>query len=260
MSESWGNNADQINPFKLGAVYRPAPPQVPMLRATTVYKPLPTMCRWDRDIDLVGEDGLPDALGNNDIGNCVPCAGLRQMQLWTGDGRKPTVEQANMLLASWQGSPTYGMLTDVAFGIWSRQGFRWSDQRLIVPRWTVVEADGAAPDFITLKEAIHLLGGVLAVFQMPKGAMQVDRWDEPRLGTPDSADIGAHCVLLAGYDAASFYAVSWGHSIPVSYAFIRSRLKQASAFVSDSWCRAGRSPSGLTFDEIKGIGARLRGV
>lgn len=261
MSESWGNDAG-VPGFRLGARLRPAPASVPLLRASLAPVQPPQECRWDRLLDLTGDDGQPDALGNDEVGNCVPVAALRQMQLWAHDGRKPNKRQAMELLSGWDGTPENGTFTDHAFAEWCFRGYGWSEQRLIVPRWTLVEQDGMTPNLLHLKRAIHALGGVLAVFDMPASAMTTDPWQAPTAG---AESVGYHCVLLAGYDLTAFYAVSWGHVIPVGYAFLISRIRQASAFASDAWVHADGqggsiTPSGLTSDEIRAIGAQVEGV
>jgi len=251
--------------MRLGALHRPAPASTPLLRASLAPIAVPEECRWDRLLDLTGDDGEPDALGNDAIGNCVPCAALRQMQLWTGDGRKPTREMAEALLRAWDGSPDTGTYTDIAWERFATRGYPWGDQRKIVPRWTVVEADGVAPNLLLVKRAIHALGGVLAVFRMCEAAMTYDKWQQPSPGTQGAVDTGSHAVLLAGYDLTAFYAVSWGRVIPVGYAFMVARLQQASAFASDAWVRpdgngGARTPSGLSADELRAVGAQVAGT
>jgi hypothetical protein len=260
VSESWGNDAG-VPGFRLGARLRPAPTTTPILRASLPFAPPPQSCRWDATLDLTGEDGAPDALGNDEVGNCVPCAALRQMQLWCGDGRKPTKGQALSLLSAWNGTTSAGTFTDEAFSLWGRHGWQWSEQRKIVPRWTLIEADGINPNLSRVKQAIHALGGVLVVFDMPATAMNYDRWDVD----PGSASVGCHAVLIAGYDPLAFWGVSWGRVIPISYPFMVSRLKQASAFSSDAWVRpdgngGSVTPSGLSADQIRAIGAEVAGV
>lgn len=257
MSES--NPPDLTPPgFKLGALYRPAPPSTPLLRASLAPVAVPQECRWDQRLDLTGEDGTPDALGNDEVGDCVPCAALRLMQLWAQDGRKPTKGHALALLSAWNGTAELGTYTDEAFDLWGRHGWTWGE-RQIVPRWTLVERDGIAPNLLHLKQAIHALGGVLAVFDMPESALSYDPWMGQHAGEPSA---GHHCVLLAGYDLTAFYAISWGRVIPVGYAFLISRLRQASAFASDAWVHAdgqggARTPSGLSADDIRAVGAQV---
>lgn len=257
-------NPEDLTPItfrpKLGAIHRPAPAGTPLIRAALPAIQPPQECRWDRMLDLAGDDGQPDALGNDEVGNCVPVAALRLMQLWAGDGRKPTREQAMALLRAWGGTPEAGTYTDEAFGLWGARGYQWSDQRQIVPRWALVEADGLAPRLDHLKQAVHALGGVLAVFNMPASAMNTDPWVANQ-----GASQGAHCVPIVGYDLTAFYALSWGHVIPVGYAFLTSRLLQASAFVSNAWVRpdgAGgtRTPSGLSGDDLRAVLAAVEGV
>lgn len=247
--------------MKLGARYRPAPASTPILRTSLPPVSPPSECHWYRDLDLSGDDGLPDALGNDEVGNCVPVAALRLMQLWTGDGRKPTREQAMALLRAWGGTPELGTYTDEAFAMWGERGYPWSEQRQIVPRWTLVERDGVNPNLLHVKHAIHALGGVLATFDMTDSALAAPAWMGATAG---EASAGHHCVLIAGYDLAAFYAVSWGRVIPVGYAFMVARIREVSAFASDAWVRPDgnggvRTPSGLTAEQIRAIGAQVAG-
>lgn len=262
--------------MKLGAIHRPAPAHIQPLRAFAAmagFQP-PPECRWDQQVDWLGADGQPDALGNDVLGNCVPCSALRLMQLWRdvagGDQRKPQRSQAVELYTRWAGynpdlpSTDRGSFTDEAFGQFARKGFVWTFQQQIVPRWTIIEADGIAPNLYNLKVGIAALGGVLATFRMPRSALSTTAlWVEPQPGTDDAADAGVHEVLLAAYDSLStFYGVSWGYVIPIRPAFILARLLQASAFASDAWldARTSKTPSGLDRDQIRAIGAQIEGV
>jgi len=252
---------------RLGALYQPSPPEVPLLRAAAALpEPIPETCDWYRRLDLTDDAGQPDTLGNDVYSNCVEVAALRLTQLWAGDRRKPTQDQALALLDDWGGDRHLGTLTDQAFGRWCRNGIPWGDQRLVVPRWSTLENDGVAINLGQLKRAIYYLGGVLAVFDMPQIAMNYERWELPVSGSEGSASAGAHCVLLGGYNPGNFWASpSWGRVIPVSYSFVLGRMLHASAFAAPIWVQpdgqgGARTPSGLSLEELQSIGISLVGT
>ena len=250
---------------QLGALHRPAPAGTPILRGSLALHQfvIPRSCSWYRALDLRGEDGAPDALGNLTKPNCVAAGALRLAQTWAHDGRKPTEAQADDVFASWGGSDA-GIWTDEAFGRWAKKGLQWSDQRLIAPRWILVEADGMAPDLRLIRAAIFLLGGVGFVFRMPETAFTYDRW-EP--GKPVAG--GAHqyhFVPGLGYDEdGDFIGYTWGRLVRISPAFIAAHTAQASAWVCSAWVHArgdgtARTPSGLTLNELHAIAPELAGT
>jgi len=276
MGESNGLDTPAMQPFRLGALHRPAPAAVPMLRAQLAPNApaIPRECRWDERVDWTGFDNQPDALGNDHAGCCVWAAWWRQCQLWRrvagGDQRKPTQGQ---VLADYAARTGYdparpetdrGTYTDEAYSWLTGHVTPWAEQMPIVPRWTVIEADGIAPNLQHLRAAIYALGGVQAIFRMPQSALEnTEVWNAPPPGTNAARDMGAHAVLLAGYDLmGDFYGISWGRVIAIRPSFLVSRLMQASAFASDAWIDAvtGRTPSGLDRDQIRAIGAQIEGV
>jgi hypothetical protein len=260
MSESSDGHDFGTSTFRqaqFGVRWRPAPASVPVLAGSFPVPAFPSSFDWAADLDLTGEDGSPDALGNLSKPTCVPCAALRMMQLHTADGRKPTEAQADALFKVWGGTE-FGAYPDQAFDHWGRHGFAWADQRQIVPRLSVVERDGVATNLALLRTAIYALGGVIGIFRMPRSAMNnFSEWLMPRKGSSDAEDMGHHAVLITGADLAAFRVVSWGMRIQASYPFVLDRLAQAWAFPNAAWARAGTSPSGLTFDQIRALGAKV---
>lgn len=268
MSESWdidgrGDASPSVagRPIpSLGARYRPAPAAVPQLRAAAsmVGATFPPECNWLAGLDLAGEDGQPDALGNLLRPVCVPVGAARMLQVQCGDGRKPSQDLVDGLFRAWDGDEMMGMFTDTAFARLSSRGVQWGPQRLVVPRWTVIEADGVAPNMDTLKLAVWALGGVLAVFNMTPEAMASDRWE---LGRATSESAGIHLVYIAGYTLSEWIVLSWAKPISVGYGFMAGRLVHASGFANLAWVRpGGKTPSGLSAEQLLAIGASIHGV
>lgn len=249
------------DPFSgsLGALYRPAPSAVPLLRAAAPMSSIvvPDKVDWIEGLDVTGDDGMPDALGNLLRPVCVPVAAVRMLQVQCGDGRKPTQNMVDSLFRDWDGDELLGTFTDTAFARLSSHGIQWSETRLVVPRWSVLENDGVSPDLYSLKAGVWAMGGVLAVFNMTEDAMRSDRWDV----TGNMRSAGAHCVYMGGAVTGEWKVLSWAKPIIVTDAFVSARLMHASAFPNFPWVRpSGKTPSGLSFDQIRTIGVQIEGV
>lgn len=265
MSEGGDAGVDwshQPTPFLTGALHRPAPAGTPLLRAGLPLGMLqvPTHCEWYRSLDLRGEDGQPDALGNLTKPNCVVAGALRMMQVWAHDGHKPTEAMADALFPAWGGTDG-GIWTDDAFAYWAKHGVRWDDQQIITATRVLVEADGIAPDLRLVRAAIFALGGVGFVFRMPETAFTYDRWVPGRPSTVGQDQV--HFVPVFGYDeTGDFIGYSWGRIVVIDRAFIVAHTLQANAFVSAAWVHAdgdggARTPSGLTLDMLHAVAPSL---
>lgn len=262
-------------PFKLGARHKSAPKAVPPMRERVRLAQIEVREAVDHysALDLRGDDALPDALGNDNLSNCVPCAVLRLMQLWwshTGDkGRRPSHQEAVALYSRFAGYDPGNQATDLgtytadAYVNWGRSGYVWSDQLQIVPRWVKVKEDREAFDATEAKFAIDRFGGILATMSMPASALEnMQIWVDPPPGTDDSADRGLHEVLVAGYDRDWWYVVSWGRLIRVGYPFMLRRTIASQAFLSlNAWLLpTGRTIAGLDFDRLALDAQQLQGM
>lgn len=265
MSEGGDAGVDwshQPTPFPTGALHRPAPAGTPRLRAGLPLGMLqvPKHCEWYCALDLRGEDGQPDALGNLIKPNCVVAGALRMMQLWAHDGFKPTEAMADALFAAWGGSSA-GIWTDDAFARWAKRGVQWDGQQIITATRVLVDADGIAPDLRLVRAAIFYLGAVAFVFRMPETAFTYDRWVPGRPSTTGKDQV--HFVPVFGFDeSGDFIGYSWGRLVTIDPAFIVAHTIQANTCISAAWVHAvgdgtARTPSGLTLDMLHAIAPSL---
>jgi len=158
---------------KLGAIHTPAPPAIRPLaaRARLALMTPPQSADW---LAACPADG--DPLGNDAVGNCVPCAELRTVQVRRanarGDSWRPTRDTAFALYAALTGfNPTTGLPDDGtdtarAMASWTTGGIRIDEQNLDVVCWAAVDPADAAHIAI----AIGHTGPVQVTLALPKAA------------------------------------------------------------------------------------------
>ena len=265
MSESWdidGRGLDSPSlagrPVpRLGAIHRPAPEGVPRLAAVVPdmqMRPVPSIDHYGW-LDLTGEDGLPDPLGNLAAGCCVPAAAFRSLQIkrsfgWH-DKWKPTAAQVLAAYAAWSDYPAQDIGTDTAraCAAWQREGLviqtgtptRSPVQD--VPVW--VSLDPQDPDELRL--AIQWFGAVELTFRVPVTAQDAEAWYEPPPGT---AEWGLHRVACGAYDPDGLNVISWGKLYRVSPAFEAARLVAADAMISRIWLQQEKSVHKNTWEDL----------
>ncbi len=244
---------------KLGLIHRPHP-RLPRIGAALAGRQPPVAVDWHRHIDLDG-----DALGNDQVGNCVECGTLRAIQIMrtvaAGDRRKPATAEALALYRTWAGwdgtaATDLGTASDVAAALWASQGVAWGEQWHDLP--TVA---GFNPRIMShLRAAIAWLGPVQLDLDLPAAARGQQVWsvvDGPE-GRPGSW--GAHRVCVGKYDSGGFRVVTWGLEMPVTEAFIETYALDATVAISRSWLDVtGRSPLGLDLDALAAESRALNG-
>jgi hypothetical protein len=233
---------------KLGAIYREAAPLV--RRWSLVGSPLRPPAALNNLIGLP----LGDPLGNDTLSNCVEAASLRLEQVWRsvawGDPWQPSRADAVARYSAWAGYQPDEPLTDTgtdtarAFSLWCSAGVRLGDQLEDVPTEVVLPVRDAN----ALRLAVERYGGFLCTYQLPADAPDAGVWDVP---APGAEMDGSHEVLIAGYDADGWIALSWGNLVRITPHFHARQCLGASAFVSRLWLRTtGLTPAGLTWAEL----------
>jgi len=104
-----------------------------------------------------------------------------------------------------------------------------------------------------LRQSIWTLGVAYLGVELPKTAEQeFDAglpWSVPRWLAGDT--VGGHAIVLVAYDAAFFYAVSWGQLVALEPDFVTTYGDEAFALVSPDWLGPdGRSPGGLALADL----------
>jgi hypothetical protein len=235
---------------RTGAVHRAAPASVPLLAAHANLVAMAPSAGTDWQSRLT----LGDPLGNDTLGNCVPCAQLRAEQLFVANAMAsswtPTAADAIALYeldAGYQpGNPATDQGTDTATAMsrWCSQGYAINDQTLDVPRWT--KLDPGNLDHIRI--AVDTLGSVLLTLNLPRAAMPLDEWTIVPTSDPDTApgSEGGHRVMCGRHDSDGLWLVTWGLQMLASPGFLAAYCIAADAVVSRRWIEAtGLSPAGL---------------
>ena len=193
--------------FFLGANHRPAPQRTPRLASLSLFEtPPPASVNYHAAIDLTDRD----ALGNDAMGNCVPCAALRGVQLrratlW-GDAWQPSRDLAVGLYQDWTGYPASGDRgTDTVDACTRRtqKGIRLSDDLLDIGPWFVLNPH----NIDHVKIAIQKARAVEFTLALPMSAQDVSRpWDV----VPGSPRDGNHRVVSGRYDDEFLWLITWG--------------------------------------------------
>jgi len=243
---------------KLGAIHVPAPRAIRPLaaRARLALMMPPKSADW-----LIRCPADGDPLGNDAVGNCVPCAELRTIQVrranaW-GDGWRPTRDTAFGLYAALTGFdpvtgvPDDGTDTAKAMAAWAASGIRVDDQNLDVVRWATVDPADAAHIAI----AIGHTGPVQVSLALPKAAEDATVWSQPP-GTAagwEPGSWGCHRVMVGKFDGVERVCRTWGLDVAIHPAFWSAYALAVDATLSREWMEAtGLAPSGLDWDALEG--------
>jgi hypothetical protein len=246
-----------MSALKLGAIHVPAPRAIHRLaeRARVALMTPPKSADW---LAKCPADG--DALGNDAVGDCVPCAELRTIQVrrakaW-GDGWRPTRALAFGLYAALTGFdpvtglPDDGTDTAKAMASWAASGIRIDDQNLDVVRWATVDPADAAHIAI----AIGHTGPVQVSLALPTAAEDVTVWSQPPGAGAgwEPASWGYHRVMAGAFDGVERMCRTWGQDVAIHPAFWSAYVVGVDAALSREWMAAtGLAPSGLDWDALE---------
>jgi hypothetical protein len=243
--------------MKLGAIHIPAPPAIRPLgaRARLALMTPPSSADW---FAICPADG--DPLGNDAVGDCVPCAELRAIQVRRanarGDSWRPTRDGALSLYAALTGfdpatgSPDAGTDTARAMASWATNGIRINDQNLDVVCWATVDPADAAHIAI----AIGHTGPVQITLALPAAAHDLAIWAQPPgIGAGwEPASWGYHRVMVGKFDSSERVCRTWGRDVPIHPAFWSAYVVAVDATLSREWMEAtGLAPSGLDWDALR---------
>jgi hypothetical protein len=204
--------------------------------------------RWDQYV-------TPDEwsiLANDQVGDCVPAAGLHLRQTWaavTGGTFTPTAEQA---LAVYSGFSGYNPATGA-----NDNGV---DENQFCQSWvsTGLLGDKAAgtaqinwTNLDLLKFAIETFGGVLVGTQITQQCEdQFDAgqpWEDGWFFSPVK---GLHGIPLLGFDETYFYANTWGRIQEITPQWVVRRFDEAHVIVDLGFLKSGKTPGGLDLDQL----------
>jgi hypothetical protein len=199
-----------------------------------------------------------DPLGNDRIGDCVPVAMLRAMQVrranaW-GDSWRPDTAEAVALYAQLAGyNPVTGAHdegtdTSVAMTWWASTGIR-SQQALDIVRWATVAPIADRH----LKLAIAHTGPIQATLALPLAAEDTSTWARaPGTGAgTEPAGWGYHRVIVGAYDTDTLVCRTWGRDVTIHPEWWLRYAIGCDITLSRQWLDAtGLAPSGLDWDAL----------
>ena len=249
-------------PRRIGAIHRAAPASIPLLAARANLSAMAPSTGTDWQSRLT----LGDPLGNDTLGNCVPCAQLRAEQLIVanamGSAWTPSATDAIALYevdGGYQpGNPATDLGTDTATAMarWCGQGYAINAQLDDVPHWVSLDPS----NLYHQKIAIDTLGGVLLTLNLPRAAMRLDEWTITPGSNPDTApgSEGGHRVMSGRHDSDGLWLVTWGVQMLATPAFLQAYCIAADAVVSRLWIETtGLSPAGLDLDQLAAEAAAI---
>jgi len=242
---------------KLGAIHAPAPSAIRPLaaRAQLALMTPPTSADWFAKCPA---DGNP--LGNDIVGDCVPSAELRAIQVrransW-GDSWRPTRDDAFGLYAALTGFnpvtglPDAGTNTARAMASWATGGIRIDAQNLDVVSWATVDPADAAH----IAVAIGHTGPIQVSLALPEAAQDLTVWSQPPgIGAGwEPGSWGYHRVMVGKFDGQQRVCRTWGLDVPIHPAFWSAYVVAVDVTLSREWMQAtGLAPSGLDWDALQ---------
>ena len=245
-----------MNALKLGAIHRPTPHAIRPLseRARLSLMTPPKSVDWFAKCPADG-----DMLGNDSVGDCVPCAELRTIQVrranaWD-DSWRPTRDTALGLYAALTGFdpvtslPDRGTDTVRAMSSWTASGIRIDDQNVDLVHWGTVDPTDAAHIAI----AIAHTGPVQVSLALPTAAQDVALWAHPPGVGAEWAlgSWGCHRVMVGAFDGAERVCRTWGQDVAIHPEFWSAYVLAVDATLSREWLEAtGLAPSGLDWDAL----------
>ena len=109
-------------------------------------------------------------------------------------------------------------------------------------------------DHETIKQAIHLFGGMLVGWQLPKSLDDYSRiWQVPADLNGDNApgSGGGHCTFIPGYDQNVLGNITWGQRIAATWAYHDAYIEEKWVWVSKYWCvNPAKAPNGIDMETL----------
>ena len=253
-------------PFRLGRKPRGHDPRIPKMAAVrrlpAEYTPQPPA-----QVDYAA--GLPVSLGmalNNQLGDCTAAAVAHAIQVWSANAHPPmvTVPDGEVLklyeatggYVPGQPATDQGAMEQAVLGYWLKTPVHGNELAAFV------EVDVADP--AQVRRAVWESGVVYIGFNVPQYLMDSltdpgSVWDIQSAG--DQSIVGGHAVIVVGYEpSGDLIVISWGSVYTMTARFWGRFVDEAYALANPAWIeRSGRSPAGLTLEQLRTLMADLDG-
>jgi hypothetical protein len=247
---------------KLGRLHRTYDPRVPHMSALTAGQtltPPPAAKDWTRE--------MPANLGmmlNDTLGDCTCAAVYHAIQVWsyntTGAAlTEPDVDVEKLYILACGYNPRVGgegpggneqhVLTYL-----HKSGAPMGPKGLTRHKITAfVEVDPRMIDDV--KRAIVDCGVAYIGFNVPQYLMPAPPAEPPQVWDVEhsnTAIIGGHAVVLAGYDANGARVISWGQYYTMTWRFFAKYVDEVYAIADPEWIsKKGTTPGGLSLEELE---------
>jgi hypothetical protein len=202
--------------------------------------PPPDTCDWSKPIA-----DWP-AAGNDRYGDCVFATASHLIHLWSANTGPPRqIPDADVVATYLKYSPRdagYNILDRLK--LW-RYGDLW-DQRLWA--FTAVNPHNHA----LVRSAISLFGALDVGVNLPSAWQGTDTWDTGPGWRYKPGTWGGHSVPIIAYGAAYLLAVTWGHTVRISWSALEYYADEAYALIDPLWLRIdGHTPDGLDLVSLR---------
>lgn len=249
--------------FRLGRLARTFDPRIPHYSALVAGRTLPPP---PPQVDYT--KGMPANLGimlNDTLGDCTCAAVYHAIQVWSFNASKgksietepdSDVEKLYELACGYkpqnggegpggneQHVLTYLLRTGAPFGPNGATTHKIA---------AFVEVDPRHTDDVKRTIAncgLAYIGFNVPQYIVPQHGKPPAVWD---VETRDTAIVGGHAVVLAGYTAAGARVISWGSYYTMTWAFFAKYVDEVYAIADSTWIAAGgKTPAGLTLAQLE---------
>jgi len=198
---------------------------------------------------------------NDQVNSCTISAIAHAVQVWTANnGGIVTISDSAIEKAygTWAGydpdrpdTDTGGIELDILKN-WKRDSLDGHE--------LIAFADADISNFIELRQAIRVFGGIYIGLDLPLSCQFQEVWDVVPGGGPNAlkGSWGGHCVFVPKYDEGAFSCISWAELKPMTVAFVQAYCDEAHVLLGQDWLNARGSPAGYNHDQLLADLAAIR--
>jgi hypothetical protein len=231
------------------------PAQIPAgLRDLTYYAagPLP---KAPASVAIPSPPGQPDGTpwgmdGNSEYGDCGVAGLCHEFLAAAADTNEtetfPTAEQVVDYYLTYTGGQDSGVVLSQFLAYVRQNGFYGHSVAAYAPV--------AVHDVPTLQFCIDGYDAAYVGITVSQGMMDAAAGPAPWTWTAESLQgetLGGHCIILAGYDSAWLYGVTWGQVVRIAYPAWHQMGDEAWAILSGELTEAGTDGHGINLAALQ---------
>jgi hypothetical protein len=198
-------------------------------------------------------------LGNDTVGDCAWAGQAHADMLWSSNTKPAPLDiTTTEVLAAYSAVTGYNPKDNGPKGNPTDQGTNLIDA---LKYWRTTGIDGQTitafvevdrKNLDHVKMAIDLFGCVYLGVELPDAVLptpsHIPPWTVAPNGTKGNAPDpqNGHCIIYSAYDASGPTVISWGTTVPASWAFHSAYCDELYAMVAPDWFgRSGVDPQGV---------------